>query len=114
MITLSKSKYLVGLQCPKRLWLEANRRDLLSPPSPARERVFSQGHEVGRLARNRFPGGVLISEDPLRWKVALGETVEALARGERILYEPSFSMTAPSPGRTCCPGTMMAPSTSTR
>lgn len=90
MITLSKSKYLVGLQCPKRLWLEANRRDLLPPPSPARERVFSQGHEVGRLARERFPGGVLISEDPLRWKAALGETVDALTRGERIFYEPCF------------------------
>lgn len=90
MITLSKSKYLVGRQCPKRLWLEARRRDLLLPPSPARERVFAQGHEVGRLARERFPGGILISEDPLNWRAALIETAKALSDGARVLFEPCF------------------------
>jgi hypothetical protein len=89
-IALSKSKYLVGEQCPKRLWLETHRRDLLAPPSPARERVFSQGHEVGRIARERFPGGILIAEDPLKWKAARAETATAIARGERILFEPFF------------------------
>lgn len=90
MPTLSKSKYIIGRQCPKRLWLESHRRDLLTPPSPARARVFSQGHEVGRLARERFPGGILISEDPLKWRVALAETTEALSAGARVLFEPCF------------------------
>ena len=78
---LSKSKYLVGLQCPKRLWLESYRRDLLPPIPAARERVFSQGHEVGILARERFPGGILINEDPFQWQAALEETRAALATG---------------------------------
>ena len=26
--TISKSRYLAGLQCPKRLWLEIHRNDL--------------------------------------------------------------------------------------
>jgi len=90
MTTLSKSKYLVGRQCPKRLWLEAHRRDLLLPPSPARERVFAQGHEVGRLAREYFPDGILISEDPLNWRAALIETAKALSDGARVLFEPCF------------------------
>jgi hypothetical protein len=90
MTTLSKSKYLVGKACVKRLWLETRRRDLIPPTPPTRERVFARGREVGRLARERFPGGVLVSEDPLRWRAALEETAEALARGARILFEPCF------------------------
>lgn len=87
---LSKSKYLVGLQCPKRLWLEVNRRDLLPPIPAAKERVFSQGHEVGTLARERFPGGVLINEDPFQWQAALEETRAALATGATAFFEPCF------------------------
>jgi len=89
-LTLSKSKYLVGTQCPKRLWLEAHRRDLMPPTSPAQERVFAAGHEVGRLARERFPGGILIEEDPLRWRDAVVATKKALDTGARILFEPCF------------------------
>jgi hypothetical protein len=89
-ITLSKSKYLVGTQCPKRLWLESHRRDLTPPVSPAQERVFSAGHEVGRLARERFPGGILIEEDPLRWRDAAVATKRALEAGAQILFEPCF------------------------
>ena len=87
-VTLSKSKYLVGTQCPKRLWLESHRRDLMPPVSPAQERVFSAGHEVGRLARERFPGGILIEEDPLRWRDAVVATKAAIDVGARILFEP--------------------------
>lgn len=87
---LSKSKYLVGMRCPKRLWLETHGRELPPPPSPARDRVFSQGHAVGRLARERFPGGVLIPEDPLAWREALAETAKALSDGARVLFEPCF------------------------
>jgi len=90
MTTLSKSKYLVGHQCLKRLWLETNRRDLVIPPSPARERVFSQGHEVGRIARQRFHGGILINEDPLQWRSAIDETSLAFASGACVLFEPCF------------------------
>lgn len=89
-VTLSKSKYLVGTQCPKRLWLEAHRRDLQPPTSPAQERVFTAGHEVGRLARERFPGGILIEEDPLRWRDAVVATKKALDSGTQVLFEPCF------------------------
>jgi len=89
-ITLSKSKYLVGTQCPKRLWLESHRRDLMPPVSPAQERIFSTGHEVGQLARERFPGGILIEENPLRWRDAAVATKKALDEGAEVLFEPCF------------------------
>ena len=87
---LSKSKYLAGLQCPKRLWLEAHRPDLAAPLTPAKERVFAQGREVGRRARECFPGGLLLEEDPRRWREALEETQAALGGGADTLYEASF------------------------
>ena len=90
MITMSKSKYLAGLQCPKRLWLETHRRDLIPPVSPSQQRVFDTGHLIGDLARKRFPGGHLFNEDPFAWREVLSETQEHLAKGTPVLYEPCF------------------------
>jgi hypothetical protein len=78
------------MQCLKRLWLESHRRDLIPPISPAQERVFSQGHAVGRIAREHFPGGLLLDEDPMRWASALEATKTALASGLPIIFEPCF------------------------
>ena len=60
---LSKSKYLSGLQCDKRLWLEIHSPELIPPTPPSQERIFSQGTYVGEIARERFPGGTLIDTD---------------------------------------------------
>jgi hypothetical protein len=48
---LSKSKYLSGLQCEKRLWLEINDPDKAEPVSESQQRLFDQRKEVGELAR---------------------------------------------------------------
>jgi hypothetical protein len=56
---LSKSKIMAGLQCPRRLWLETYRPELVVY-GPAQERTFAQGHDVGRLAREMHPGGILV------------------------------------------------------
>ena len=50
---LSKSRLAAFQQCPKRLWLEVHRRDLLTYGDAAQRR-FDVGHAVGELAR-RFP-----------------------------------------------------------
>jgi CRISPR/Cas system-associated exonuclease Cas4 (RecB family) len=90
MSNLSKSKYLTGMQCQKRLWLESHRRDLIPPISPAQERVFSQGHAVGIIARECFPNGLLLDEDPMQWASALEATKTALAAGTPVIFEPCF------------------------
>jgi len=58
---LSKSKYLSGLQCTKKLWLEINDSELASPLSKADERIFEQGTEIGIEARKRFSGKLYIT-----------------------------------------------------
>lgn len=61
--SISKSKYLHGLQCPKYLWYEYHRRSDIPKPSPAVQFAFSEGHRVGELARSLFPDGVLVERD---------------------------------------------------
>lgn len=86
---LSKSRYVSGLQCAKRLWYEANAFQQIPPFDAAAEERFAQGHEVGRLALRLFPGGVEIARDKRRWSTTAAATQRALAA--RIpLYEAAF------------------------
>jgi hypothetical protein len=59
---LIKSRYIAGLQRPRRLWLMANEPqpyEEFHPGSPV-----DIGHEIGYKARLLFPGGALIDEEP--------------------------------------------------
>jgi hypothetical protein len=44
---LSKSKYVVELQCPKALWIHYNDKALLPETDAGTAALFDQGHEVG-------------------------------------------------------------------
>jgi hypothetical protein len=59
---LTKSRYIAGLQSPRRLWLMVNE------PQPSEESrpgsPVDIGHEIGPKARLLFPGGALIDEEP--------------------------------------------------
>lgn len=87
---LSKSRYMSGRQCVKRLWFEVNARDQLPALDAATEAIFEQGHEVGRLAQRLFPGGVEIDRERLDWKGTLAATSAALARRVPV-YEAAFA-----------------------
>lgn len=58
---LSKSKFLSGLQCHKRLYLEMRHPELAEPPDLSTQAIFAMGTEIGILAQRRFPGGVLVA-----------------------------------------------------
>ena len=55
---ISKSKFCAGAQCLKRLYLLVHEPKLAEQPSAAVQAIMQQGHEVGMLARQLFPGGV--------------------------------------------------------
>ena len=57
-VLLSKSKYLVGLQCPKALWINYNNKALLPEVDASTEALFDQGQQVGLLAQKLFPSGI--------------------------------------------------------
>jgi hypothetical protein len=86
---LSKSRITAGLQCGKRLWLAVHRPEL-EIYSADTQRRFAAGHGVGEVARELYPGGVLIG-DGASLSQALRETEQALAQpGDVILYEATF------------------------
>jgi hypothetical protein len=58
---LSKSKFLSGLQCHKRLYLEMRHPELAEPLDLSTQAIFAMGTEIGILAQRRFPGGVLVA-----------------------------------------------------
>jgi hypothetical protein len=87
---LSKSRFISGLQCRKRLYLEVHHRELMSEPTPGLEKIFASGTRVGELARDQFPGGVLIDNPYYDIKAALKETSSAMEKGVQILFEPAF------------------------
>jgi hypothetical protein len=88
---LSKSRYMHGLQCERRMWWQVHEPDAPELASdPATEAVFRRGHEVGERAREAVPGGVLIPFDHERRFDAVRATRDALDGGARVLYEASF------------------------
>jgi len=88
---LSKSRFLAGLQCHKRLYFECFQRELAGPPDPAQQGVFDVGAQVGQLARSIYPGGVLIEYDYFHHNDAVAST-SALLVDPAIpaIYEAGF------------------------
>jgi hypothetical protein len=56
--TVSKSRFLAGSQCLKRLYLQVHQPELAIQPDGSDETTLEQGREVGLLARQLFPGGI--------------------------------------------------------
>jgi hypothetical protein len=78
-VKLSKTRYQWGQQCEKRLWLDAHRREWATPPDAGLRARLSAGHRVGDLARQRWPGFVLVREPASRHERAEARTRELLA-----------------------------------
>ncbi len=76
---LSKSKYMAGLQCPKRLYLEIHHPELAAEADAATQAVFDMGARVGALARESIPGGVLVDVDHYEVRQGLERTAGLLA-----------------------------------
>ena len=86
---LSKSRIMSGLQCPKRLWLEAN-QPTLAEVDARTERSFAVGHSVGAIARTLWPDGHLVGHDH-ELDAAIAETQRVLAaHPDRPLFEGTF------------------------
>jgi len=87
---ISKSQFMMGLQCLKRLWLYNYRRDLMPPVGPEQRQIFDQGHAIGALAREYFPGGVLVDADYKHLPQAVKRTAELVEQGAKVILEGAF------------------------
>lgn len=88
---LSKSKYLSGLQCHKRLYLEIHHRHLAAEPDAQTQAILDMGSAVGVEARRRFPGGCLVETSHLRPAEALKRTADLVGNpAVPAIYEGAF------------------------
>lgn len=86
---LSKSRIIAWKQCPRRLWLQVHRRDLLAVADDV-ERGFQIGYEVGEVAQGLYPHGILI-KDCDNPAAALTSTRAAMAAHPELpIFEAAF------------------------
>src|SRR5208337_1966120 len=60
LMLLTKSKFVAGVQCLKRLYLSVHQPELAAQPDESSQSIIDQGQEVGLLAREMCPGGVTV------------------------------------------------------
>jgi hypothetical protein len=87
---LTKSRFVAGLQCARRVWLQVHApvaREAAAPGSLA-----DLGIEVGMLARQLFPGGVAVDAEPWAHDEACRRT-RALLADARVaaIFEAGFA-----------------------
>src|ERR1044071_8106683 len=88
---LSKSKFLSGLQCHKRLYLEITQPELAEPPDPSTQALLAMGTEIGLLAHRRFPGGVLVAPTLRPRDAAIARTATLVQdRNVPAIFEGAF------------------------
>jgi hypothetical protein len=89
--TLTKSKFLHGLQCHKQLYFgvhEPKAQELTV--DPATRQRSEHDPLVVKLARERFVGGVLLDYAPWQYRERCDATQAALGADESAIFEASF------------------------
>ena len=88
-VLLSKSRFLAGLQCLKRLYLDCHHRELADPVDATHQAVFDSGHAVGALARQDAEGvGVNRAQPGAGTDPGLRHTLIACERQWASLLQP--------------------------
>ena len=84
--TISKSKYMSGLQCPRLLWFVMNSPGEVPEAEEAQQFIFDQGHEVGDFAKKLFPEGAEVPFDN-----HMIEATRRLVSRRETIFEGAFS-----------------------
>ena len=86
MAWLTKSRFLSGLQCPKRLWFEVHQPLEEGLPDSA---VFINGRAVDQVAQTLKPGKIISREKGM--PAAIAETTRLINSGApSIMYQPAY------------------------
>ena len=86
---LTKSRYIAGLQCPRRLWLLVHEPAAYEEPSPGTP--MDIGQTIGRKARLLFPGGATVDEEPWQHAQAVARTTALMGdKSIPAIFEAAF------------------------
>ncbi|MDP3990670.1 MAG: DUF2779 domain-containing protein [archaeon] len=84
MPLLTKSKYIVGLSCPKYLWMMFHDLDKIPAFDPSTEYIMKQGNIVGKLAKQLFPDGIDLPEDDFKANI---KKTQELIKQKKTIFE---------------------------
>lgn len=87
MTTISKTNYLHGIACTRRLYLAHHDPDLGTGPTADLLRRFEQGNQVDEAARRHYPGGHHVHYDRRNPQRAIATTRHAIDHGATRLYQ---------------------------
>ena len=89
---LSKSKFILGQQCKKALWFDAQGYEPTNKEDESAKERLRAGNEVGELAKKIFPNGVDIEYFPNKsgFQKMCDLTTKAIESGATSIYEASF------------------------
>ncbi len=96
--TISKSKFLSGIQCPLLLWTQYNDRGAIPPTNAGTQYIFDMGHTVGDLAKQMWPNGIEVPAggvDRPDLDATVASTREYL-RKRKPIFEASFLSDEPA------------------
>ena len=88
---LSKSLFIRGLQCHRSLYLQQYQPELKDPVTDEAQQRFNIGYDVGTLAQQLFPGGVVVPYEGLSYSEQLSMTQSLIEQGIDTIYEAAFS-----------------------
>jgi len=89
---ISKSRFVSGCQCSKKLYFDIHRRELKPAIDDSQQALFDAGHEIGNLAQTRFPGGIDASpENYYDFSASIAQTISLIKSGTTTIYEAAFS-----------------------
>ncbi len=87
---LSKSKYVRGVKCQKSLWLNTHKSDQRFVDDASLS-IFNQGTDIGVLARQYFPNGILaVGENEIPGIESAKRTAHLIESGIETIYEATF------------------------
>lgn len=91
-LVISKSRFLSGCQCHKKLYFDIHRKDLKPTVHENQRALFDAGHEIGALAQTRFPGGIDVSPEKYSdFSTSIAKTTSLINSGSQTIYEAAFS-----------------------
>ena len=89
-VSLSKSRYTKGVQCPKMLWMDLHMRDKFDD-SVMNQAVLETGSKVGDVAMGYYGDYVEVPFDPSNWDDMIARTRELVSAGTPVVCEATFS-----------------------
>lgn len=87
---LSKTTFMYGTQCPKRLWLHKFKPELKDKINETQKSTFHQGNKITELAYQLFPQGVSAKSINHSYQESVAKTQEYIANGYDVIYEAAF------------------------